>query len=141
MAENNNRIANSSMAEDSTGFGEKSHFSQIPADMEGQKEHDSVQSTKKDKGQQYTAREAELIRELVRSRLEQNEELEFEPLSEYEVPPRTQFSMLKKPAVTIKFGMLKFNMACIRLFEGVQYIIPSINRSKKRLVSSSAPRA
>ena len=83
----------------------------------------------------YSAKEAELIRQLVRERLEQNEKLEFEELSDYEVPPRTQFSMLKKPALTIKYGMLKFNMACIRLFEGVQYIIPSINRKKRRIAA------
>ena len=32
-----------------------------------------------------------------------------------ELPPRTQFSMLNKPAVSIKYGVMKFNMACIAI--------------------------
>lgn len=95
----------------------------------------SAKSRKKSGGGQYSAREAELIRQFVQARLEQKEELEFEKLDDYEVPPRTQFPMLKKPALTIKFGFLKFNMACIRLFEGVQFIIPSINRKKHRIAA------
>ena len=69
-------------------------------------------------GQSFTAREFELIQELVRSRMEKNEELQYESFEGYELPPRTQFSMLKKPAVSIKYGRLTFNMAAIRLFEG-----------------------
>ena len=89
----------------------------------------------KPKGAQYDSHEAELIRELVKSRLARNEELEYENVGEYEVPPRFQFSMIKKPALTIKYGKLKFNMACIRLFEGIQFIIPSVNRKKKRIAA------
>ncbi len=85
------------------------------------------------KEQGYSARETELIRELVKARMEHQAELEHEDLAGYELPPRTQFSMLKKPAVTIKYGRLKFNMACVHLFEGVQYILPIINRARKRI--------
>ena len=85
----------------------------------------------KEKG--YSAKEQELIRQLVQARMEQKEELPFENLDGYELPPRTQFSMLKKPAVSIKYGRFTCNMACIRLFEGVRYILPIVNRQKKRL--------
>ena len=78
-------------------------------------------------------REYELIQELVKAQLERNEELEYESFDGYELPPRTQFSMLKKPAVSIKDGKMTFNMAAIRLFEGVQYVLPMINRETKRM--------
>ena len=97
--------------------------------------HQGETNQKKPKGTQYNSREAELIRELVKSRLARNEELEFEEVGEYEVPPRFQFPMIKKPSLTIWFGRMKFNMACIRLFEGIQYIIPSVNRKKKRIAA------
>ena len=41
--------------------------------------------------------------------------------------------MLKKPAVSIKYGKLTFNMAAIHLFEGIKYVLPMVNRQKKRL--------
>lgn len=85
-------------------------------------------------GGSYSAREAELIRELVKSQLERNSELEYEDFEGYEIPPRTQFSMLNKPAVSIKYGKIAFNMACIRLFEGVKHILTPINSDKKRLL-------
>lgn len=85
------------------------------------------------KGQGYSAKEAQLIRELVQARMEQNNELEYENFDGYEIPPRTQFSMLNKPAVSIKYGQMTFNKACIRLFEGVRYILTPINSVKKRL--------
>ena len=66
--------------------------------------------------QGYSAKETKLIQELVKARLEQKAELQHENLDGYELPPRTQFSM-----------------ACIHLFEGVQYILPIINRQKKRI--------
>ena len=86
------------------------------------------------KGESYDTREAELIKELVKTRLEKNSELEFETFEGYEIPPRTQFSMLNKPAVSVKYGKLSFNMACIRLFEGVKHILTPINSDKKRLL-------
>ena len=78
-------------------------------------------------------REQALIQELIKTKQEQKQELEFESFEGYELPPRTQFSMLKKPAVSIKSGKMTFNMACIRLFEGIQYILPLVNIAKKRL--------
>jgi len=92
------------------------------------------ESPEEGKGEGYSAREAELIRELVKARLEQNSELEYEDFEGYEIPPRTQFSMLNKPAVSIKYGKFQFNMACIRLFEGVKFILTPINSEKKRLL-------
>lgn len=84
-------------------------------------------------GQTYGLDDQELIRLLVKSRMEQKQSLEYEDLDGYEMPPRTQFSMLKKPAVSIKYGKMSFNMACIRLFEGVQYILPLCHPQKRRL--------
>ena len=78
-------------------------------------------------------REQALIQELIKTKQEQKQELEFESFEGYELPPRTQFSMLKKPAVSNKYGKMTFNMACIRLFEGIQYILPLVNIAKKRL--------
>lgn len=83
--------------------------------------------------QNFSEKEFALIKELVQARMEQKENLEYESFDGYELPPRTQFSMLKKPAVSIKYGKLTFNMACIRLFEGVKYILPIVNTKKKKL--------
>lgn len=85
------------------------------------------------KGQGYTAKEQELIRQLVQTRLEQKSELSYEDLDGYELPPRTQFSMLNKPSVTFKHRQMTFNMASVRLFEGVKYILPFTSSSKKRV--------
>lgn len=65
--------------------------------------------------------------------MEKNEELQYESFEGYELPPRTQFSMLKKPAVSIKYRQLTFNMAAIRLFEGVKHVLTVVNTEKKRL--------
>ena len=81
----------------------------------------------------YNARERQLIEEMRIGNKGQSVNLEFEDLEEYEVPPRTQFSMLKKAAVTFKYKEMMFNMAAIRLFEGVKFILPIVNRNKKRL--------
>jgi len=80
-----------------------------------------------------TPREAELIQELAKLRKEQKQELEYETFDGYELPPPTQFPMLKKPAVSIKYGQLKFNMASIRLFEGLPHILTPLHPGKKRL--------
>lgn len=90
------------------------------------------QKNVKEKGS-YNLEEQHLIHQLVKSRLEQNEQLEFETFEDYEIPPRTQFSMLAKPAVTIKYKEFTFSMSCIRLFEGVKHILPITNIKKKRL--------
>lgn len=84
--------------------------------------------------QEFSSHEVELIQQLIQSRMGRKQEMViYEELDEYEVPPRTQFSMLSKPAVTIKDGQLNFNMASIRLFENVQHILPVINEKKHRL--------
>lgn len=83
-------------------------------------------------GEVRSEKEAELIRALVETRLESNRELEYESFDGYEVPPRTQFSMLKKPTLSIKFGKFVCNMAAIRLFQGVRYVVPMVNGKKKR---------
>lgn len=87
----------------------------------------------KTSGQSYNYSDQELIRQLVKSRMAQKQELEYEDLDGYVLPPRTQFSMLKKPAVTIKYGRMRFNMACIRLFETVEFILPLVHPEKRRL--------
>ena len=75
----------------------------------------------KSRAQELSVREISLIRELAQIRKEHKRELEYEKFDGYELPPRTQFSMLNKPAVSIKYSVMKFNMACIRLFEGIKY--------------------
>lgn len=80
----------------------------------------------------YSAKEQELIRQLTQARLEKKSELEYESFEGYEMPPRTQFSMLKKPAVSIKYGKLLFNTASVRLFEGIKYIVPLVHPGKRR---------
>lgn len=85
------------------------------------------------RGEVMSAKELDLIQELIRTRLETERKLEYENLDGYEIPPRTQFSMLKKPAISIKYGQLTCNMAAIRLFSGVQYVLPMINSQTQRL--------
>ncbi len=81
----------------------------------------------------YSYQEQELIKQLVKTRMEQNDQLEFETFEDYEVPPRTQFSMLFKPAVSIKYKEMTFNMSSVRLFEGVKHILPIVSANKRRL--------
>jgi len=85
-------------------------------------------------GQIYNYTDQELIRQLVKSRMAQGKELEYEDLSGYELPPRTQFSMLCKPALSLKYGKMTFNMASIRLFDEALYILTPVNPQKKRLM-------
>ena len=82
----------------------------------------------------FSEKEFNLIQELVKTKLEQGSQLEYEQYESYEVPPGTYFSMLKKPAASIKYGQIAFNMACIRLFEGVEYILPMLSEKKKSLL-------
>ncbi|RKI39335.1 hypothetical protein D7V86_17425 [bacterium D16-51] len=77
----------------------------------------SGEAKKEPVGQSYNYSDQELIRRLVKSRMAQKQQLEYEDLDGYVLPPRTQFSMLKKPAVTIKYGRMTFNMACIHLWQ------------------------
>lgn len=74
-----------------------------------------------------------LMQALIKERIERGEELEYEKFDGYELPPSTQFSMIKKPTVTIKYGKIRFNMAAIKLFSGIKYILPMLNGKKKRL--------
>ena len=78
-------------------------------------------------------KEAELVREFAKAKLEAKSELPYEELEGYELPPRTQFSMLNKPAMTVKYKEIKFNMACIKLFEGITHILPFVNSKDKKL--------
>ncbi len=85
-------------------------------------------------GQSYSKHEQELITELTQLRLKRHMELEYETLEGYEVPPPTQFSMLKKPSVVLKYNNFTCNKACINLFEGVRFILPMVNGNKCRLI-------
>ena len=78
-------------------------------------------------------REYELVQEFAKAKLEAQSELQYEDLSDYEIPPRTQFSMLKKPAVSIKYKEITFNMTCVRMFEGITNVLMSLSGNKKRL--------
>ena len=60
---------------------------------------DSGQENKKQNGDSYNFNDQELIRQLIKSRMSQGQQLEVEDLSGYELPPRSQFSMLSKPAL------------------------------------------
>ena len=84
--------------------------------------------------EEYTGKEQELIRQLVQERLGRKNNIEFESLEGYVVPPKMFFSMLKKPAVTIRANRIEFSMSSIRLFEGVQHILPMLSERKKRMV-------
>ena len=82
----------------------------------------------------YSLKEQELIRQLVQERLGKKGAIEFESLDDYVVPPNMFFSMIKKPAVSIRGNRMEFNMSSIRLFEGVQYVLPMLSERKKRMV-------
>lgn len=82
----------------------------------------------------YSQKEKELIGQLIQERLGKKNELEYESLDDYVVPPKMFFSMIKKPAVTFRGNKMEFNMSCIRLFEGVQYVLPMLSEKKKRMV-------
>ncbi len=99
-----------------------------------QDENTALAVSDKVKGQSYNYSDQELIRQLVKSRMSQGQELEFEDLSGYELPPRTQFSMLSKPALSIKYGKMTFNMASVRLFDEAMFILTPVHREKKRLM-------
>lgn len=91
-------------------------------------------STVSDQTEGYTPKEQELIRQLVQERLGKKNAIEFESLDDYVVPPKMFFSMIKKPAVSIRANRLEFSMSAIRLFEGVQHILPMLSERKKRMV-------
>ena len=84
-------------------------------------------------GTGFSEKDFDLIKQLVQSRLESNSNIEYESIQGYEIPPRTQFSMLKKPSVVIKSGSMTFNKAALLIFENASFIIPMLNRKKKRI--------
>ena len=87
-----------------------------------------------DRMEGYSPKEQELIRQLVQERLGKKNAIEFESLDDYVVPPNMFFSMIKKPAVSIRANRMEFSMSSIRLFEGVQHILPMLSERKQRLV-------
>ena len=87
-----------------------------------------------DRSDNYTPKERELIRQLVQERLGKKNEIAFESLDDYVVPPKMFFSMIKKPAVSIRANRMEFSMSAIRLFEGVQHILPMLSEHKQRMV-------
>lgn len=95
---------------------------------------DTTIESERKSGQTYNFSDQELIRQLAKSRMVQGQELEYEDLSGYELPPRTQFSMLSKPVASIKYGKITFNMSCVRMFDDALYVLTPINREKKRLM-------
>lgn len=80
-----------------------------------------------------TYEEYEMAQSFAKQKLEEETAVPYEDLSTYELPPRTQFSMLKKPAVSIKGKEITFNTACIRLFEGIVHVLPFLSAEKRRL--------
>ncbi len=109
---------------------------------ERQNAHEAVQEAipaNHREGYAYTAKEHELMQQLVKMQLQRNSELPYEDLEGYEVPSPTQFSMLKKPAVSIKYGKLTFNMASIRLLGEVEFIRPMVHSGKKKLTIIPVP--
>lgn len=81
----------------------------------------------------FSEKDFDLIKQLVQSRLESKSDIEYESIQGYEIPPRTQFSMLKKPSVVIKRDSMTFNKAALLVFENCSFIIPMLNREKKRI--------
>lgn len=71
---------------------------------------------------------------MVQERLGKKNAIEFESLDDYVVPPKMFFSMIKKPAVSIRANRMEFSMSAIRLFEGVQHVLPMLSENKKRMV-------
>lgn len=98
-------------------------------------ENNSEQNNNTELNYSYSQQEQKLIQEINQVRLEQGkQELEYINLDDFEMPPATQFSMLKKPAVSIKFNQFTFNMACVRLFSDIRYVQTIIHREKKYMV-------
>ena len=95
---------------------------------------DAESSITGDKTEGYTPKEQELIHQLVQERLGKKNAIEFESLDDYVVPPKMFFSMIKKPAVSIRANRMEFSMSAIRLFEGVQHVLPMLSENKKRMV-------
>ena len=69
---------------------------------------DAESSITGDKTEGYTPKEQELIHQLVQERLGKKNAIEFESLDDYVVPPKMFFSMIKKPAVSIRANRMEF---------------------------------
>ncbi len=92
----------------------------------------SASPTVDDQLEGFSLKEQELIRQLVKERLGKKNAIGYESLSEYYVPPEVYFARLKTPAVNIRARSLEFSMSSVRLFEGVQYVLPMLNDKRKR---------
>lgn len=103
--------------------------------MDKNEANEEIKKKKEPEGESYNYSDQELIRLLVKSRKAQKHELEFEDLDDYFLPPRTQFSMLKRPMVTIRRDKITFNMASVRLFEEIEQILPLLSDKKQRLTA------
>lgn len=57
---------------------------------------ENITENTQNQGESYTRKEQELISQLVEIRKERKQDLPFESLDSYEVPPRTQFSIPKQ---------------------------------------------
>ena len=95
--------------------------------------NDNMMKNVQNLGQVLTSKDIDTLQQLIHSIAGDKIDAVYEDLDGYEVPPATQFSMLKKPAVTIKDGHMTFNMACIRLFENIQFVLPVVNEKRHRL--------
>ena len=56
-----------------------------------------------------------------------------------EVMKLNDIAEMRAGAVSIKYGVMKFNMACIRLFVGIKYVLPILHPNKKRLALIMCP--
>lgn len=82
---------------------------------------------------ELTENENTILQEQVKKPLSDNDGIQFESLTDYELPPRTQFAVQNKPAVTLRGNKMQFSMSAVRLFKDCRYIIPMINPKTKRL--------
>ena len=78
-------------------------------------------------------REKDLIREIVDLRLKNGKVLKYEPIKDYLVPYKTKYSLVNMPVMTIKKREITFNMACIKMFSTVEYVLPMINENTCRI--------
>jgi len=78
------------------------------------------------------------IRDRIHKQAEQGQKTAKDYFRPAKLTPSIYDSDLK-PAVSIKYGVMKFNMACIRLFEGIKYVLPILHPNKKRLALIMCP--
>ena len=102
--------------------------------MENEQINLNLGADKKANSDTYSSKEQKLIHQLVQERLGKQNEIGYESLDDYVVPPKMFFSMIKKPAVSIRPNRMEFSMSSIRLFEGVQHILPMLSENRQRMV-------